>query len=122
MYKLVKLGLMLTIFTTQQSVADSQNDIGYEPQINGGYADLASLSEFFKDKAPMISEDEIKIKAKALKGKILLDPIISELPNFIDEGGVIKNNLTIKGIFKILQAGGKIKRDFVSSETLLGNI
>ena len=100
----------------------SQSDIGYEPQVNGGYADLALLAELSKEKPPVISEEEIKIKVEALKGKTLLDPVISGLPNFIDEGGVIKNNLTIKGILKILQAGGKIKRDFVTSEDLSSHI
>jgi hypothetical protein len=102
--------------------SSSQSDIGYEPQINGGYADLASLSEFFKDKAPMISEMKIKTKVDALQGKTLLDPIILELPNFVEGGGVTNNILTIDGIFKILQAGGKIKHGFVVTENLLGNI
>lgn len=151
MHKLIKLGVILSMFTAQQSMADgnlpaknkmmihkvfpslplqkndsgsgdisssSQSDIGYEPQVNGGYADLALLSELSKDKPPMLPEAEIKRKAEALKGKILLDPIISELSNFIDDGGAINNNLTIKGIFKILQTGGKIKRDFATIEDL----
>ena len=155
MYKIVTLGLMMTIFTVQQSSAEitlpvpvQNNEINESGYINvpssqqknsskddshllkkpseastsysEGYTKLPSPPS---TKIPQIAPKvEIKMRAGVNAGKTLLDPMVAELPNFIDAGGVANNLLTGNGILKILQAGGKIKRDFVNVENLSNTI
>lgn len=145
MYMMMNLSLMLTVFTAQQSLADvdinnlssslpsqpnpadstppagynsfpplpSNDDIGYENL-------LKSQPQLPKQYIP--HDAAIKTKAEAFQGKTLLNPKVAELPDFVDAGGTANNLLTVGGIFKILQASGKIKQGFSVSEGLSRNV